>query len=117
MAALRVPRAIGRPRSRPVAVLADRTYSSQAIREYLRLRGVRPVIPQPSSQIAGRKREGRDGGRPLTCVREACQQRSTVEFCINRLKNWRGLATRYERTATVYGAGLHIAGIFMRTAR
>ncbi|WP_445064982.1 hypothetical protein [Streptomyces sp. SAS_281] len=39
------------------------------------------------------------------------------ERCINRLKQWRGLATRYEKTATVYLAGLHIAGIFLWSAR
>lgn len=31
----------------------------------------------------------------------------------NRLKPWRGIATRYEKTATIYLAGLHIAGIFL----
>ncbi|MET9282326.1 hypothetical protein ABZY01_31255, partial [Streptomyces anthocyanicus] len=35
----------------------------------------------------------------------------------NRLKQWRGIATRYEKTATVHLAGLHIAGIFFWSAR
>lgn len=35
----------------------------------------------------------------------------------NRLKNWRGLATRYEKSATVSQAALHIAGIFLWSAR
>ncbi|MDH6523348.1 transposase [Streptomyces sp. SAI-135] len=30
---------------------------------------------------------------------------------------WRGIATRYEKTATVYHAGLLIAGIFLWSAR
>ncbi len=34
-----------------------------------------------------------------------------------RLKQWRGIATRYEKTATIYLAGLHIAGIFLWSAR
>jgi transposase len=34
-----------------------------------------------------------------------------VDRCINRLKHWRGIATRYEKTATIYLARLHIAGI------
>ncbi|MFF9771896.1 hypothetical protein ACF1GT_35925 [Streptomyces sp. NPDC014636] len=38
----------------------------------------------------------------------AYQQRDTVERCINKLKQWRGLATRYDKTATVYLAALHI---------
>ncbi|MFJ4672528.1 transposase, partial [Kitasatospora purpeofusca] len=117
MAALRVPRPIGRPRTRPLVVLADRAYSSRAIREHLRRRGIRAVIPQPADQIANRRRKGRHGGRPPAFDREAYKQRNTVERCINRLKNWRGLATRYEKTATVYQAGLHIAGIFIWSAR
>ncbi|MEU3853583.1 IS5/IS1182 family transposase, partial [Streptomyces sp. NPDC029554] len=49
--------------------------------------------------------------------RETYKQRNTVERCINRLKQWRGIATRYEKTATIYLAGLHIAGIFLWSAR
>lgn len=37
MAGLRVPREVGRPRTRPVKVLADRVYSSRAIREHRHL--------------------------------------------------------------------------------
>ncbi|MGX1762384.1 IS5/IS1182 family transposase, partial [Streptomyces lydicus] len=47
--------------------------------------------------------------------REAYKQRNTVERCINRLKQWRGTATRYEKSATVYLAGPHVAGIFLRS--
>lgn len=117
MGALRVPRAAGRPRTRPVLVLADRAYSSRAIREHLRRRGIRTVIPQPSNQVANRRRKGRRGGRPPAFDREAYKRRNTVERCINRLKNWRGLATRYEKTATAFRAELHIAGIFIWSAR
>ncbi|ROR38168.1 DDE family transposase [Kitasatospora cineracea] len=97
-------------------VLADRAYSSRAIRQHLRRRGIRAVILQPADQVANRKRKGRNGGRPPAFDRDAYKQRNTVERCINRLKNWRGLATRYEKTATVYQAGLHIAGIFIWSA-
>ncbi|MFK4227912.1 IS5 family transposase [Streptomyces sp. NPDC019890] len=117
MAGLRVPREVGRPRTRPVKVLADRAYSSRAIREHLRSRGIRAVIPQPADRIANRKRKGRRGGRPPGFDCEAYKQRNTVERCINCLKNWRGLATRYEKTATIFKAGLHIAGIFIWSAR
>ncbi|WP_443049971.1 IS5 family transposase [Streptomyces sp. F8] len=117
MSALRVPRTIGRPRTRPLVVLADRAYSSRAIREHLRRRSIPAVIPQPADQIANRKRKGRRGGRPPAFDRTAYKQRNTVERCINRLKNWRGLATRYEKTATVFRAGLHIASIFIWSAR
>ncbi|MFK4070558.1 IS5 family transposase [Streptomyces sp. NPDC029674] len=117
MASLRVPRRTGRPRTTPEMILADKAYSSRAIRTHLRQRGIRAVIPQPSDQVTKRKRRGRSGGRPPAFDREACKQRNTVERCINKLKQWRGLATRYDKTATVYLAGLHIAAIFIWSAR
>nr|WP_245684461.1 IS5 family transposase [Streptomyces roseoverticillatus] len=117
MAAIRVPRPVGRPRVRPDAVLADKAYSSRAIRDHLRRRGIKAVIPIPADQQAHRRRRGSHGGRPPAFDREAYKQRNTVERCINRLKQWRGIATRYEKTATVYLAGLHLAGIFLWSAR
>ncbi|WP_408058550.1 IS5 family transposase [Streptomyces niveus] len=117
MASLRVPRRRGRPRTRPDAVLADKAYSSRAIREHLRKRGIRAVIPVPADQQGHRLRRGSRGGRPPAFDRDAYKQRNTVERCINRLKQWRGIATRYEKTATIYLAGLHIAGIFLWSAR
>lgn len=65
MARIRVPRSgPGRPRTRPDAVLADRAYSSRAIRNHLRRRGIGAVIPRPSDRIGHRLRGGRAGGRP-----------------------------------------------------
>jgi transposase len=78
---------------------------------------MRAVIPEPADQIANRKRKGRNSGRPPGFDRDAYKRRNTVERCINRLRQWRGLATRYEKTATVFRAALHIAGIFLRSAR
>jgi transposase len=117
MARIRVPRPVGRPRTTPGLVLADKAYSSRAIRRHLRRRGIQTVIPQPADQIANRKRRGRHGGRPPAFDRQAYTQRNTVERCINRLKQWRGLATRYDKTATIYLAGLHLAAIFIWSAR
>ena len=56
----------GRPRTRPAAVIGDKAYSSRAIRAELRSRGVRAVIPQPSDQIAHRRRVSR---WPAACLR------------------------------------------------
>ncbi|MEW2314032.1 IS5 family transposase, partial [Streptomyces bauhiniae] len=114
MARLRVPRPKGRPRTTPDAVLADKAYSSRAIRTHLHRRGIRAVIPQPADQTAHRKRRG---GRPPAFDRDAYKQRNTVERCINKLKQWRGLATRYDKTATIYLASLHLAAIFIWSAR
>jgi transposase len=95
-------------------VLADRAYSSRSIRTHLRRRGIRAVIPQPSDQVGGhRMRRGRLGGRPPAFDNEAYKQRNTVERCINRLKQWRGLATRTDKLAIAYQAALHLAGILI----
>ncbi|GAA3503265.1 hypothetical protein GCM10019016_103750 [Streptomyces prasinosporus] len=106
MARLRVPRLIGRPRVTPNAVLADKAYSSRAIRHHPRRRGIRAAIPQPADQAANRKRLGQLGGRPPAFDREACKQRNTVERCINKLKQRRGLTTRYDKNATLHLAAL-----------
>lgn len=82
-----------------MAVLADRAYSSRAIRAHLRRRGIRAVIPQPSDQVG-----------PVF-DQEAYKQRNTVERCINRLKQWRGLAMRCDKLAIAYQAALHLAAI------
>jgi transposase len=112
----RVPRTgPGRPRTRPLAVLADRAYSSRAIRSHLRRRGIRAVIPQPSDQVGHRLRRGRLGGRPPGFDSEVYKQRNTVERCINRFKQWRGLATRTDKLAIAYQAALHLAGILIWT--
>lgn len=94
MARLRVPRRRGRPRTRPDVVLADKAYSSRAIREHLRRRGIRAVIPVPADQRGHRRQRGSRGRRPPAFDRETYKQRNTVERCINRLKQWRGIATR-----------------------
>ncbi|MGW9642378.1 IS5 family transposase [Streptomyces albidoflavus] len=117
MGRLRVPRPVGRPRVTPDVVLADKAYSSRAIRLHLRRRKIRAVIPQPSDQAAHRKRRGRLGGRPPAFDRETYKRRNTVERCINKLKQWRGLATRYDKTATSYLAALHLAAILIWSAR
>ncbi|WP_406223536.1 IS5 family transposase [Streptomyces decoyicus] len=118
MARIRVPRTgLGRPRTRPTAVLADRAYSSRAIRAHLRRRGIRSVIPQPADQIGHRRRRGQLGGRPPAFDAETYKQRNTVERCINRLKQWRGLAMRTDKLAIAYQAALHLAAILIWTRR
>jgi transposase len=44
-------------------------------------------------------------------------KRNTVERCINRLKQWRGLATRTDKLAIAYQAALHLASILIWTRR
>jgi transposase len=114
---LRVPRKTGRPRITSDVVLADKAYSSRAIRRHLRRRGIRAVIPQPAYQAANRKRRGRLGSRPPAFDREAYKQRNTVERCINKLKQGRDLAIRYDKSATTHLAALSSPPSSSRSAR
>ncbi|MFJ3638122.1 IS5 family transposase [Streptomyces sp. NPDC090112] len=116
MGRIRIPRkGPGRPRTRPAIVLADRAYSSRAIRGHLRRRGIRAVIPQPADQSRHRLRRGRAGGRPPGFDAETYKLRNTVERCIARLKQWRGLAMRTDKLAIAYQAALHLAAILIWT--
>lgn len=110
---IRIPGPVGRPRTRPQAVAADRAYSSKGNRAYLRRRGVTAVIPEKIDQQANRKKKGSAGGRPVTYDKERYKQRNTVERCFQKIKTWRGLATRYDKAPDSYAAGLHLRGSIM----
>jgi transposase len=92
----------GRPRTTPDTLLGDKAYSARAHRELLRSRGIKTVIPQPSDQIRHRKRRGSRGGRPPAFDAETYRGRNVVERSFNTVKQWRGLATRYDKLALVY---------------
>lgn len=114
MGALRVPRAgAGRPRRRPDAVLADKAYSSRAIRRGLRERNIRTVIPERADQKANRLRRGQAGGRPPAFDRELYKARNVVERCFGRLKQFRAIATRFDKLADRYRAGVHLAALIL----
>jgi transposase len=116
MDAISVPRrGRGRPRRRPRRVLADKAYSSRAIRDWLRRRGIAATIPQPDDQKSHRRRRGSRGGRPPAFDKHAYRQRNVAERCINRLKQWRGLAMRTDKLAVHYQAALTVAGILLWT--
>ena len=116
---VRVRGPVGRPRTRPDAVAADKAYSSRANRAYLRTRKIRVVIPEKVDQAANRRRRGSAGGRPVSHDAELYKERNTVERCINKIKAWRGLATRYDKTPESYMAGLELRGtlIWLRSLR
>ncbi|MGW3458000.1 IS5 family transposase [Streptomyces albidoflavus] len=114
METIRVPRiGPGRPRIRPDHVLGDKGYSSKAIRAWLRRRGIAHTIPERVDQVRNRARRGSRGGRPPAFDRAAYKHRNVVERCFNRLKQWRGIATRYDKTAESYEAAVTLASLLM----
>ncbi len=111
--AVRVPRpegTPGKPRKRPERLIADRGYSFEGCRRLLRRRGIPHTIPERKDQKE--RRAGRPGRRPGFDW-EAYRRRNVVERCVNRLKQWRGIATRYEKRAVNYRAMVVIASLMM----
>jgi transposase len=96
----------GRPRTRPDRLIADKGYSYAHCRRFLRQRQIPHTIPERSDQ---RARRAARPGRPLAFDKTVYARRNVVERCINRLKQWRGLATRYEKRAVNYRAMLVLA--------
>lgn len=103
----------GRPRTTPDALLGDKAYSSRGTRELLRLRRIKAVIPDPSHQIGHRKRRGRAGGRPPALDTVAYKGRNVVERGFNTFKQWRALATRYDKLALTYRAGVVLRAVVL----
>ena len=108
--AIRVPRpgGCGRPRKRPAHLLADKGYSYPACRHLLRCRGIPHTIPQRRDQ---RRRRATRRGRPLAFDAARYRRRNVVERCVNRLKQWRGVATRADKRAVNYRAAVVVAAL------
>lgn len=101
----------GRPRTRPDLVLADKAYSSKAIRAHLRRRRITAVIPEPADQIRNRARRGSHGGRPPAFDAETYKLRNVAERAVNQLRQHRAVATRYDKRDYVYRGTVDIAAI------
>ena len=114
---LRVTRPVGRPRTRPEAVLGDKAYSSRAIRTHLRARGIKAVIPEPADQQGHRRRRGARGGRPVSLDAAAYKGRNVIERQYAHLKQWRGLATRYDKYAIVYRSAVVLNAVIAWSKR
>jgi transposase len=91
----------------------NKAYSAKAQRAHLRFRGITAVIPEPGDRIGHRQNRGSRDGRPVSFDTEDDKHRNVVERAFNRLKNWRGLATRYDKHALVYRGGIILASILL----
>ena len=114
---LSVTQPVGRPRTRPDAVPGDKAYSSRANRQHLRDRRIKAVIPEPADQTGHRKRRGSRGGRPPGFDADDYRGRNVIERRFCDFKQWRGLATRYDKLAIVYRAATVLHAIIAWTRR
>ncbi len=74
----------------PKWVVADRGYSSRAFRGHIWDAGARPAIPSKRNETQ------------LACPSWIYANRNMVERLWARLKEWRAIATRYEKTANSF---------------
>ncbi len=111
---IRVPRLDrGRPRKRPTRLRLDRAYSFTKQRKILRRRGIRCISPEREDAKKSRLAKGSKGGRPPACDTQAYKGRNVIERCINRLKDFRAVATRYDKRGRNYRAGVLLASIIL----
>ena len=92
----------GRPRSRPRALLGDRGYTGRPVRDHLHRRGIAAIIPQLTTET-----------RPRLMDWRTYRERNVVERLVGRLKEYRRLATRYDKLASSYLAFVHLAAILL----
>ena len=95
----------------PFRLLADKAYTHNSTRHRLRAMKIKHTIPEKSDQISRRKAKGSDGGRPPSFDPALYCHRNTVERSFSRLKQWRGIATRYDKYAMTYLGGVTLAAI------
>lgn len=81
----------------PDALLADKGYDANSFIQSLEVRGISPVIPPKSNRKVQRD-----------CDFALYAERNLVERFFNSIKHFRGIATRYEKTARNFLAGIHL---------
>ena len=86
---------------RPQHVIADKGYDSDRLRAQIRSLGAKPVIP--SRRRCRRRR----------CPKERYKRRNVIERFISRIKHFRRVATRYDKTDHAYYAWLCFASILV----
>src|SRR5271163_4698941 len=90
--------AVAKPRRR----LADKAYDADSLRRWLKQRRIRAAIPSTASRRT-----------PYPLDRAAYKRRNVIERMFCKLKNWRRVATRYDRLARNYLSGLALAAIII----
>lgn len=79
-------------------LIADRGYDSAWFRQALAFRGINPCIPSSRSRK-----------RPFPYDKSLYRQRHKIENLFSKLKDWRRIATRYDRCAHTFFSAICIA--------
>ena len=88
--------------AKPKRLLADKAYDADSLRRWLKQRKIKAAIPSTASRRT-----------PYPLDRAAHKRRNVIERMSCKLKNWRRLATRYDRLARNYLSGLALAAIII----
>jgi transposase len=110
---INVARPRGRPKCRPVKLVADRGYDSSAFRRLLRRRGIGMCIPTKRRPLTWRAKRG----RPDIARKEEYRLRYTVERSFAWLGNYRRLLIRWEYLFTVYRSFFAFAAMVLGIKR
>lgn len=84
------------------ALIADKAFDNNALRSKLAGRGAVAVIPSKADRKA-----------PIPHDAEMYKWRHLIENCFQRLKEFRRIATRYDKTDTSYAAAIHLVAAFL----
>ena len=82
----------------PGALIADKAFDADAFIGVLDARAITPVIPPKSNRTT-----------PRPCDFALYRERNLIERFFNKLKNFRAVATRYDKLAKIFLAGVHLA--------
>lgn len=88
------------PAAKPRLLLADKGYDGDEVRAHLLTQGILPVIPARTNRK-----------EPIPYDRQAYKDRNRIERMFNRIKQFRRIATRYDKTKLSFQAFLTIAAI------
>jgi transposase len=89
---------MGLPVGKPRMLLAAKGYDGDSVRESLLIHGILPVIPPRSNRT-----------QHIPCDFRRYKDRNRIERMFNRLKQFRRIATRYDKTAKSFLGFLHLA--------
>ena len=82
----------------PEALLGDKAYDADPLIDTLAQRGITPVIPPKANRKA-----------PRACDFALYCERNLIERFFNKLKHFRAIATRYDKLAKIFLAGVYLA--------